>query len=224
VTKPKTPPAPLDETAAPPNGMRHNGPPTAEEQERALAIYHLSKLRIGEAAMLKAKESYQQTTRDLKALFDTARDDTGYKRKEYQKTLDKMRASHTDLLREYARQAILDGFAGLPVALPPQQEFDFDADPDKAQELHAYRLGYAAGMLGGDPDVPETIHLSLAPAYQRGWNTAQETLGWALGVVGRLADEKTAEAGKGKLEVGEQSDIEDGERAFGPTEGEQVFA
>lgn len=221
MTKRKTPAKPLDELD-PPND--HNGPPTAEEQETALAIYHLHNLRRGEATMLRAKEAYQQASRDLKALFDMAKEDTGYKRQEFQTTLTKLRATHTDLIRAYTRQATLDSVAGLPVARPPQLEFDFDAEPDRAAEDHARRLGYAAGIMGGDPDIPDTIHQALAPHFMEGFNDAQAKLGWALGVVGRIAEEKTAESAKGKLDV--QTDIEDPERepAFGPTQDEQVFA
>lgn len=166
----------------PPETEGHN---LSGDDEHALFIHHLSKLRAQDKLVAEAKAKLDAERAVLNDLFHKAKVDK-FTRKELREVLDDSAAVRRDLQAVEERRAKLRGWAGLPVGA---QGDLFDRLPEEVKDEQAYEgTGYSAGLRGDPGVVPEDISPRFVQAWMRGWNAGQEKLAWGLAAAGRLVD------------------------------------
>lgn len=166
----------------PPETEGHN---LSGDDEQALFIHHLSKLRAQDLKVAAAKAVLDAERAVLNDLFHKAKVDK-FTRKELREILDDSASVRRNLQAGEERRAKLRGWAGLPVGA---QGDLFDRLPEEVKDEQAYEgTGYSAGLRGDPGIVPEDISPRFVQAWMRGWNAGQEKLSWGLAAAGRIVD------------------------------------
>jgi ribosome modulation factor len=147
------------------------------DEEQALFISHLSKLRLQQKKVAEAKLIVDAERAVLNDLFHMAKVDK-FSRKELTAILGDSLATRRNLQAEEERRALLRQWAGLPVG--SQGEL-FAKLPEEAADEQTYEgEGYSAGLRGDERDVPEHVSPRFMQAWSRGWIAGQEKNVWAM--------------------------------------------
>lgn len=178
------------------------------DDEQALFISHLSKLRLQQKKVAEAKLVVDAERAVLNDLFHLAKVDK-FSRKELTAILGDSLATRRNLQAEEERRAKLRQWAGLPVGA--QGEL-FDKLPEESKDEQTYEgEGYSAGLRGDERDVPEHVSPRFMQAWSRGWIAGQEKNVWAMAA---SAKAKAAPAPVEQPKTDEEVDLDKAAKAL----------
>lgn len=162
----------------PPPKAGHNKPPLTKDEQAALLVHHVSKLRSQLAAIEVARAPFKSAQESLTDLVNSAKGDLGkaYSRKRLMSLCEDVGSRLRDLAKE-EQQRFNDRLAlGLPVFGTQQDLFGGAAamPQEKRDEFEWESDGYLSGRRGDERKAPEGCPPRMDQLWLAGYERGQD--------------------------------------------------